>query len=202
MALLQTSGLCSLGNIVAVADEISEYPFGNFNARKIKNLLPEDNLKTLKSMVQKFFGSQQTRANCYAYSINFQASYPGSKPDPGGKVKEYKAGLHEDFKKAVIEGAVDDGLLHAGSVKPEEKRGYYRVALAFRQGENIGYHWLRENYNSNSWSHKNGHSVVSNCDDRGQVITDPELASIENYKVEEYFYVIAGGIKPQCLDAG
>lgn len=200
---LQAANLVSLGNIVALADTQSEYPYGNLNASRIKRLLPEEDIANLVETVNKFFSHQQTRANCYGYSINFQSSYPGSKPDPAGKTKEYERGLYNDFTAAVIDGAVEDGLIHAGATLPEPKLGYYRVAVATAEGKGgQGYHWLREDFNTPYWSHKSGHQPATNKDDNDHFISDPVKAVMGNYEVKAFFFVPKGGVRPTCLDAG
>lgn len=203
IANLQAASLLSLGNVVAVADDISEYPYGNTNARRIKSVLNSEDYATLKATVIKFFNFQQTKANCYGYTLNFQKSYPGSKPDPGGMTKEYIAGIRSDFVAAITEGATEDRLIHAGSVLPPVKAGYYRAAMAVSEAcTESAYHWLRETYNANFWTHKNGHSPVTNLDDNGVLITDLTKAVIGTYQVRQFFYVPRGGAKPTCLDAG
>ncbi len=130
MTSLQAARLLSLGNLVALADDISEYPHTNINISKIKGLLLASDCEIIKQAVVAHFSFQQTRANCYAYAVNFTESYPGSKPDPGGKTKEYKHGLYNDFVKALTNGAEEDGLISAGEQLPHIREGYYRVALS------------------------------------------------------------------------
>lgn len=69
-------------------------------------------------------------------------------------------------------------------------------------GKEPSYHWLREDFNSKTWSHKDGHGPVRNLDYKGNLITNPLNAKLGEYNVRRFFYVPRGGVKPICLDAG
>jgi hypothetical protein len=80
------------------------------------------------------------------------------------------------------------------------KPGFYLVALVSAPGED--YHWYRQDSNG-LWSQKHGNAPVTNLDESGHLITNPETcnrdgtaAGMPNYTdFCGYFYVPAGGIK-------
>ncbi|MEK7801370.1 MAG: hypothetical protein AAB276_02850, partial [Pseudomonadota bacterium] len=188
MTLLQSSSILYLGALVSLFDKEENYP--NRNASRIKNLIPPDEVDAIKNLIKKYFSFQQTRANCYAYMLDFRDGFPGCKPDPGGKTQEYKCGLYQSYRDAVVAGAVEDELIHAGSTMPAVRSDFYRAALFIKESRNDpSFHWVREDFNAGCWSHKDGHGPVKNLDYKGNAITNPQHASMGDYELAAYFYV-------------
>lgn len=191
---LQISTLLSLKNIVGLVEENDFGPEYSANSRIQRVLSPEE-IETLVLMVKIYFSAMQTRANCYAYAINFMDGYPGAKPDPGMKTTEYRHGLYETYAEAVIEGAVGDGLIYAGTEKPPVLTDHYRVALLMKPENSYGFHWVRENKDG-GWSGKDGHGPARDTDFAGQLFSNPETAFFGNYTLHSYFQVPKQGIVP------
>lgn len=191
---LQIAGLLSLKNIVGLVEENDFGPEYSANSRMKRVLSPEE-VDKLATMVRIYFSALQTRANCYAYAINFTGGHPGAKPDPGMKTAEYLHGLYDTYAEAVIEGAVGDGLMYAGEEKPPILADHYRVALLVKPEGSFGFHWVREN-NDGSWSGKDGHGPAHDRDFDGKPLSDPETAFFGNYRFNSYFHVPKQGIVP------
>lgn len=213
--MLQASSLLSLGGIASLCTQNDGYY--NPTKSRIQNLLPPEEIEGIVSLAQEHFGHQQTRANCYAYAIDFRDGPAGAKPDPGGKTAEFKARLYDNYATAITEGAIEDGLIHAGTDLPPVKDNFYRAALLVDH-KTPSFHWVREDLPKTeaietqrleldpqsltlSWSSKDGHGPVKNTDYRGQIITDPREASFGNYEFHGFFYVQKGGIIPGSMNA-
>lgn len=195
--LLQTSSLLYLSALVSLCDK--RPTLENTNCSRIRSLLSLEEISKLEALVRKYFSFQQTRANCYAYALNFMEGGPGAKPDPGGKTQEYIHGKYRSYKDAIIDGAIEDGLIAAGVTLPKVRESFYRAALFIKEGVNdYSFHWLREDFREAHWSHKDGHGPVKDVDFKGSVIFTPNSASIGEYSFAQYFYVPHGALPQFC----
>jgi len=199
--MLQSSGLFYLGAMVSLMEPESDYP--NVNALRIRRILDEEQVNDLIDLLNEHFSYQQTRANCYGYVLNFKNGTTGAKPDPGGKTQEYKCRLYDTYRDAIVDGAKTDGLIHTGVQLPPVQSEFYRVALFIRESQNDpSFHWMREDFNTRGWSHKDGHGPVKNTDYKGTVIESPHSARMGEYELRDFFYVPRGGVVPQYMHAG
>mgnify|MGYP000994360259 FL=1 len=141
--------------------------------------------------------------NCYSYALNNPKLY-WSQPGFGFIKKiardyiddfnKYFASLSvEQFRKAMIDGAIRDGLSAIDS--PASNLTHYSVALYFAdRGTDFDLHWYRLDDNG-TWSHKNGWSKVSDLDDAGQIIIKLDVPPNIEYPVfGSYFLVPRTGI--------
>jgi hypothetical protein len=201
VALLQSSGLFYLGAMVSLLEPKTDYP--NVNVLRIRRLLSEEEVNDIIDLLNDHFSYQQTRANCYAYVLNFKKGTVGAKPDPGGKTSEYKCRLYDTYRDAIVDGAQEDGLIYAGCVSPRVRHEFYRVALfILEDNDDPSFHWLREDFGASAWSHKDGHGPVKNTDYAGNVIASPHSAQLGKYELRDFFYVPYGGIEPKFMYSG
>ena len=199
--VLQVSGLLYLGALVSLLEPETEYP--NVNALRIRRVLSEEQVDDLIGLMNEHFSYQQTRANCYGYVLNFKNGSVGAKPDPGGKTQEYKCRLYDTYRDAIVDGAKENGLIHAGIQLPPVKNDFYRVALFVRESSNDpSFHWVREDFNTRAWSHKDGHGPAKNTDYAGNLIVNPHAARLGEYELRDFFYVPRGGIALQFMYSG
>lgn len=195
VSLLQSSSLLYLGALLMLCDDESDTP--SINKQRIERILSKSDIDKILNLLKEHFSSQQTRANCYAYAINFREGKIGAKPDPGGKTQEFKCRLYDTYRDAIVAGAIDDGLLRSGTVIPSVREGFYRAALFIREGDgDQSFHWVREDAGGKSWSHKEGHNLVTNTDKLGMILTNPERLSLSQYKLTDYFYIPKDGVQP------
>lgn len=152
--------------------------------------------------------SKQYKANCYAYALNIYAnSNEDEKLQPGelsGTIFINKNGstwsekiinaMNSDLNKISRDLGYASNMylkawnwLYAGPVNGSG----YDIALVLAPGPNntlIDYHWYRKD-NNGSWSHKPGHSPVTNVDASGNLISDPKSAD-RNYGLINYSYYV------------
>ncbi|PZQ48614.1 MAG: hypothetical protein DI551_01195 [Micavibrio aeruginosavorus] len=153
----------------------------------------------------------QLKNNCYAYEANNRVKASRNTPFnaiPGHaafgpnalKVETRIAANFNAYKNAVIHGAEGDGLLYTGQ-KQQSRAGFYRVAFFIRPiahdvqdiRNGLKFHFMRQD-RSGLWSQKDGSANVTNLDNSGQPITDPQKADVGRYKFIGYFLVPRGGI--------
>lgn len=123
--------------------------------------------------------------NCYAYSLNTK-NYGFMQP---GQSEGHNCLNTENyFTKSVILSMVNLDAKHYNfKFEPIDKyaqcdKGFYKVALVIAPG--VDYHWYRQNYDG-TWSHKPGGLSVTNIDNLGQIINDPETCN-RNYYYANY----------------
>lgn len=166
----------------------------NADARYFSKLLP--------SKVTAIATGYQLNSNCFTYALNQKGLYWGQDPFDGldrtklspaqqATVQQAMQYLPDsfsandrEFTRKVIEGSLEKGLTYIGEV-PEFVKGSYLIALFIRP-EQVGdtrldYHYLRQNRDNITWSHKKGIAEVINTDDNGIPIVDPKLANLEGY---------------------
>ncbi len=200
-AMLQSASLFYLGALVSLFDN-DDNPL-NVNATRINQLLSSRDVFQVKTLMVRYFSHQQTRANCYAYMLDFKDGTPGCKPDPGGKTREYKSRLYRSYYDAMVAGAIDDKLIHAGSQMPPVRANFYRAALFIQESKiDPHFHWLREDFGASAWSHKCAHEAVTNLDCEGEPISNPKHAALGQMEFADYFYVPKGGVAPQFMYSG
>jgi hypothetical protein len=154
-------------------------------------------------------------ANCYLYAANnFDPKYssyeteedPGADPKHGNssidKVNIYSTdpGELKKFTDAIVQGAEHDGMTWTGK-NANAAPDHYKAALFIRpatggpdDGDVMDYHFIRRDSNG-AWSQKEGaEGPVTNRDNSGNPITNPEKANMGEYKFAGYFDVPKGGI--------
>lgn len=124
-------------------------------------------------------GNVQYSTNCYAYALNMQTGFSrGDKLQPGELSGEPLSSSSDIVASRIIElveaDAEAEGFLFenvgAGDECPEDT---YKVALVV--DPQIDYHWYRQN-SDGKWSHKPGHTEVTDTDASGNVIYNPQNA--------------------------
>lgn len=170
----------------------------------------------------------QEYANCYTYAMNDMDRYSLGGDRPGQRADHFfNSSSFSDFKaykQQLLEAVEADGAIIAGSNAPPLE-GYYRVGVYARPpstegktGDNslMDYHFVREN-SDGTWSQKQGFNpvtgrpgLVTNKDDHGEIITDPQKATLGRYEFVSFVYVPEGGLdvghhfepktKPNSLD--
>jgi hypothetical protein len=131
--------------------------------------------------------------NCYSYILNnphFFWSVPGfgfaheeGQKYVGSFNNYFEKMTLKQFRKSLIEGAINDGLIKINSSE-EEKKEYHLAALFFPKGDK-DFHWYRKDDNG-FWSHKDGWEPAVNKNKQNDLIIDP----IEDAKP---LYPIFGG---------
>ncbi|KZN49486.1 hypothetical protein [Pseudoalteromonas luteoviolacea] len=115
--------------------------------------------------------------NCYNYAAN-RTSPTNAKSQPG-----YASG-HRGFDSnrrscaGVMEGARRDGFTPVPRSQWASKKADTsgtKTLMALVLAPNRDYHWYRRDGNG-KWSHKPGSTAVTNLDNSGRIITDPERA--------------------------
>ena len=127
------------------------------------------------------------RHNCYSYALNCQVDDDGNVFDgmlgwatrttPGINEWQILPTFLSDYQRYFRIKSVEDPDL-SFYVKVVDRfevcpRGMYKIASAFSESD--GYHWYRQNPDG-TWSQKDGHNPVTNCDCSGEVIVDPLIA--------------------------
>jgi hypothetical protein len=138
-------------------------------------------------------GLIQGSTNCYAYALNMREGFPpGHKLQPGELSGNPLSSLADVTVPKIIELTIADARMEGYPFYPVSRNttcgvGTYKVALVV--DPNRDYHWYRQNPDG-SWSHKRGHTAVTNVDASGRLIWDPEAAN-RNYG--SYNYSAFGG---------
>jgi hypothetical protein len=135
-------------------------------------------------------------SNCYAYALNrpdYHWAIPGhgfAKARPRHVFESYDTFFrdltHADHRECLVQGACQDGLTPVS--RPQQKAGYYSVALFFSHRDDYGFHWYRQD-GDGTWSHKDGWRTVSNRDTEGRVILDPRQDSQSAYSILGGFFL-------------
>jgi hypothetical protein len=136
-------------------------------------------------------GTIQKITNCYAYALNLQhnpitgRAFPmhgqdGFALQPGDLANvsadpflltmngAYVIGL------ATMDAKANSGTFENSGKNDQVAKGNWKVALVLAPGRD--YHWYRQN-DDGTWSHKREEDPVTNRDNSGQIITDPERAN-------------------------
>lgn len=141
--------------------------------------------------------------NCYAYALNNQV-YPGTnnlwyKQQPGeyanaetwnySNEEEMRAAVLSDFAKYNEEFGTNLVFQPIGKYDACPA-GTYKVALV-AYSDNWDYHWYRQDADG-YWSHKPGITPLTNLDNSGNLIIDPETADRGEYDLFLGFYAVSG----------
>lgn len=195
---------------------------GGDNERLAKKYgLKSDQIPELRAKMQgmgEAFG-YQAYSNCYTYAMNdrdgltskhknLEGDEPGTRGGTSSentdvnwdKIRANNARDYEAYKKALMQGILDDGAT-AGGMDAEAKEGYYRVAVYAKKSPegspssvpNFDMHFVRENRDG-GWSHKPGSMPVTDKDSNGVPITDPKTADVGGYDFLGYVQVPEGGL--------
>ncbi len=125
-------------------------------------------------------GLIQTSTNCYAYMLNRREGFPpGHKLQPGELSGNPLASLADVTVSRIIELSTADAQAEGYTFYPVTREaacsaGSYKVALVVAPFQD--YHWYRQNPDG-SWSHKPGHTAVTDRDASGLPIWDPATAN-------------------------
>ena len=157
---------------------------------------PENDIE----LVSNYFND---KCNCYSYAVqDYLAGHLSNQndddfsylPRPGqsrGKTYLDLMGTNmEGMRRAVHE----DGINFAGMTYPKTiPEGHYVICCFLEPTE---YHFIRQNKDG-SWTSKNGRGLPTNCDSRGEPITNPEnfYHGDKNYTFAGYFFVPQGGVR-------
>lgn len=141
--------------------------------------------------------------NCYAYALNNQV-YPGTndlwyKQQPGeyanaetwnySNEEEMRAAVLSDFAKYNEDFGTNLVFQPIGKYDACPA-GTYKVALV-AYSNNWDYHWYRQDADG-YWSHKPGTTPLTNLDNSGNLIIDPETADRGGYDLFLGFYAVSG----------
>ena len=140
----------------------------------------------------KAWKSVKNSTNCYAYALNIKDKFPNGYSLQPGAISGKHFSKYTTLKKRGVDLVIyqlltafkaDLAFLKMRFVyQVQPYVGGYCVALVIAYTKKSGlidYHWYRED-SPNSWSHKRGHSSVTNVDARGNKITNPKYAN-RNY---------------------
>ena len=125
--------------------------------------------------------------NCYSYALNapYQINSNGDlelwKVDPG--YNSYAAELDEYYW--VWDSLYADSTSYNFLILPLSKYevcpiGMYKIAFFGDKSRKKDFHFFRQN-SDGTWSHKTNGTIVTILDDNGEIVMDPETASIEQY---------------------
>lgn len=158
----------------------------------------------------------ENTTNCYIYALNlpknpytneYYTNWEHVQPGHLGGNVQISAILHSPFDTDEVVNLVKKDLKAVGmeiveSTYDEVREGkWWKVALAFDNNGIFGdYHWYRQN-DDGTWSHKPGRTAVTNTDNFGNVITNPETCNRGQYKTFVGFFMIRKklGRKPKAL---
>jgi RHS repeat-associated protein len=131
-------------------------------------------------------GVIQLTTNCYAYALDLQKNPitgenfvergpSGFALQPGQLAGERLTTLDPS---TIVQNAKQDAVASGRTFEESGKdtlveHGNWKVALVI--APDIDYHWYRQN-DDGTWSHKPGSTPVTNVDNSGNVITNPENA--------------------------
>ena len=164
--------------------------------------------------------------NCYAYACNdaYHHAYK-TKPQPG-ELANMPFRRVQDFSDSRVRLRVmgDDLMRGRNQIQrlipmvrlrsdpvPDHVvnvKGYYLIALVVAPHED--YHWVRQD-NDGMWSHKPGHTEVTDLDWHGRPIYDPRDATFKvdddygrpvPYKFTTFYYAPKGGVRTGDLGIG
>lgn len=130
--------------------------------------------------------------NCYSYALDDISS---TNKEKCSKMKNcyklrHRPGRHSGKKKykyytdlmtcdVMGDGIIDDNpSIYKIDNKSKCKDGFYKIANAVDSGKT--FHFWRQD-NNGMWSHKDGYKPVTNLDDDGELIPDPEKSSRDKY---------------------
>ncbi len=128
-------------------------------------------------------GQRQLNNNCYNYSTNYRTD---TFAQPGQAAGQMYAAL---TCAAVHTAALADDVLDTKLVNKCPPEGHL-VALVVAPG--FDYHWYRKGRDG-LWTHKPGHTPVTNVDNSGHIITDPRTADRGPYTDFCSFMVVMHG---------
>jgi hypothetical protein len=124
-------------------------------------------------------GLVQYSTNCYAYALDRHSGFElGHKLQPG-ELSGEPLSTAADVDAGRIQELVEADAEAAGFTFEESTAtatcpsGTYKVALVVDPG--VDYHWYRQNPDG-TWSHKPGHTEVTNVDASGNTVADPAAA--------------------------
>jgi hypothetical protein len=136
-------------------------------------------------------------SNCYSYALDnkdYHWSIPGHGFFSGITFQEYEKKFDDyftmrprEFRRAMVDGAIRDGLKQVGG-KPIEREGFRLLALFFPIEEEHynDFHWYRKD-DGGQWSQKRGLYQAQEIDDAGNLIADPKQAFDTHYKFHSFF---------------
>lgn len=114
--------------------------------------------------------------NCYNYA-NIKATNTFAQPGRGTN-NMYRA----ITKARILAGSISDGLLVTGNGNTPP-RSRHVVALVVE--DCVDFHWYLKN-SDNTWSHKPGRTAVTQLDNAGQVINNPQNCAMNGYEFVTY----------------
>jgi hypothetical protein len=129
-------------------------------------------------------GQKQWNNNCYNYACNYRTDTFAQPGDAAGAI--YSSFSCASVKPAAVKDALEDQP-NANNKCPEEG---HLVALVIAPGSD--FHWYRKGRNG-YWTHKPGHTPVTNVDNSGHLITDPRTANRGMYTDFCTFMVVKHG---------
>jgi hypothetical protein len=124
-------------------------------------------------------GLIQFSTNCYAYMLDRRVGFPeGHKLQPGELSGAPLSSAAEVTADRITELVLADAQAVNFSFEAVDATatcpsGTYKVALVVDPG--VDYHWYRQNPDG-TWSHKPGHSEVTDLDASGARVVDPATA--------------------------
>lgn len=137
-------------------------------------------------------GIIQYSTNCYAYALNMMDGFSyGDKLQPG----ELSGNMITELSvKSIVDASIADAeatgrIFQRAETDKACPSNTYKVALVIAPG--VDYHWYRQNPDG-TWSHKPGHTEVTNEDASGKTIKDPQRAD-RNYNEIGVNYSEFGG---------
>lgn len=146
----------------------------------------------------EFWEASKKHTNCYNYAMNVQFSPPSEAALglAGGMGICYTNDPCNNSAELLLR-AIADGLVFLGTNMYADCPGNEaKVALFYI--ENVGYHWLRQDYSSSPplyWSHKPGNTSVTDLDDNGDPITEPHNANFNHWEFLYYFCVCSDEVE-------
>lgn len=157
--------------------------------------------------------------NCYAYACNDPYNHAlGDKPQPGTYFRNRinESMTNRDVRFAVMSDDLSRNYMRTKRLIPlirlrEETASQARVAIANMPGHylialvvarGVDYHWLRQD-NNGLWSHKPGHTLVTNLDASNKPIFDPRDCNMHypgcHYEFSTFYYAPMGGVRTASL---
>jgi hypothetical protein len=139
-------------------------------------------------------------SNCYSYALDhkdYHWAVPGHGFFSGITYEEYATKFNayftssnfppEQFQRAIIDGAIRDGLEWVRD-NPTEREEFRLLALLFPIEEEHynDFHWYRKD-DGGQWSQKRGLYQAQEIDDAGNLIADPKQAFDTHYKFHSFF---------------
>lgn len=146
----------------------------------------------------------QHLTNCYSYAYQNQTQYRiienesvihsvfGMQPGTLGGILKYEGIQSKNDLLMLLDydvNATDGTVLIKTTKYAICPSNTYKVALVYDRDKN-DYHWYRQN-SDGTWSHKPGRDPVTNVDDKGNPILDPEFAAKSYDTFVGFYYVKA-----------